>query len=195
MRSPIDWEGWELAAVAAGGAAEVDLAVAAARRAFPQWAALWDLPGVASTSRRSPRRSTLRSRRWPPSSASTTARCSRRCASACCRARRQQHPLLRRLRRASAWRSRRARCRAASATACATTLRRGRGLDAVERAVDARDLARRAGAGRRQHRRAQAAGVGAADLLDARRSGGGRRPAGRACSTSSTAAARRPARR
>jgi aminomuconate-semialdehyde/2-hydroxymuconate-6-semialdehyde dehydrogenase len=40
VRSPIDWEGWELASVAAGGAAEVDLAVAAARRAFPGWAAL-----------------------------------------------------------------------------------------------------------------------------------------------------------
>ncbi len=40
VRSPIDWDGWELAAVAAGGAAEVDLAVAAARRAFPRWAAL-----------------------------------------------------------------------------------------------------------------------------------------------------------
>jgi aminomuconate-semialdehyde/2-hydroxymuconate-6-semialdehyde dehydrogenase len=40
VRSPIDWEGWELAAVAAGGAAEVELAVAAARRAFPAWSAL-----------------------------------------------------------------------------------------------------------------------------------------------------------
>ena len=40
VRSPIDWEGWELASVAAGGAAEVGLAVAAARRAFPGWAAL-----------------------------------------------------------------------------------------------------------------------------------------------------------
>jgi acyl-CoA reductase-like NAD-dependent aldehyde dehydrogenase len=40
VRSPIDWEGWKLAAVAAGGVAEVDLAVAAARHAFPQWAAL-----------------------------------------------------------------------------------------------------------------------------------------------------------
>jgi aminomuconate-semialdehyde/2-hydroxymuconate-6-semialdehyde dehydrogenase len=40
VRSPIDWDGWELARVAAGGPAEVDLAVAAARRAFPAWAAL-----------------------------------------------------------------------------------------------------------------------------------------------------------
>jgi len=40
VRSPIDWDGWELADVAAGAAAEVDLAVAAARRAFPAWAAL-----------------------------------------------------------------------------------------------------------------------------------------------------------
>jgi acyl-CoA reductase-like NAD-dependent aldehyde dehydrogenase len=40
VRSPIDWEGWLLAEVAAGSAAEVDLAVAAARRAFPAWAAL-----------------------------------------------------------------------------------------------------------------------------------------------------------
>ena len=40
VRSPIDWDGWLLAEVAAGGAAEVDLAVAAARRAFPSWAAL-----------------------------------------------------------------------------------------------------------------------------------------------------------
>ena len=40
VRSPIDWDGWQLGAVAAGGAAEVDLAVAAARRAFPAWAAL-----------------------------------------------------------------------------------------------------------------------------------------------------------
>jgi aminomuconate-semialdehyde/2-hydroxymuconate-6-semialdehyde dehydrogenase len=40
VRSPIDWEGWKLAAVARGGAAAVDAAVAAARRAFPEWAAL-----------------------------------------------------------------------------------------------------------------------------------------------------------
>ncbi|MHB1570946.1 MAG: aldehyde dehydrogenase family protein, partial [Solirubrobacteraceae bacterium] len=40
VRSPIDWEGWELARVAAGTAREVDEAVAAARRAFPGWAAL-----------------------------------------------------------------------------------------------------------------------------------------------------------
>ena len=40
VRSPIDWDGWELGRVAAGGAAEVDLAVASARRAFPAWAAL-----------------------------------------------------------------------------------------------------------------------------------------------------------
>jgi aminomuconate-semialdehyde/2-hydroxymuconate-6-semialdehyde dehydrogenase len=40
VRSPIDWDGWELGRVAAGGPAEVDLALAAARRAFPAWAAL-----------------------------------------------------------------------------------------------------------------------------------------------------------
>ncbi len=40
VRSPIDWENWELAQVAAGGAAEIDHAVVAARRAFPDWAAL-----------------------------------------------------------------------------------------------------------------------------------------------------------
>ena len=40
VRSPIDWESWKLAEVAAGGQAEVDAAVAAARRAFPEWAAL-----------------------------------------------------------------------------------------------------------------------------------------------------------
>ena len=40
VRSPIDWDGWELGRVAAGGPAEVDDAVAAARRAFPAWAAL-----------------------------------------------------------------------------------------------------------------------------------------------------------
>jgi aminomuconate-semialdehyde/2-hydroxymuconate-6-semialdehyde dehydrogenase len=40
VRSPIDWDGWELGRVAAGGPVEVDLAVAAARRAFPAWAAL-----------------------------------------------------------------------------------------------------------------------------------------------------------
>src|SRR5690348_7771380 len=40
VRSPIDWYEWELAQVAAGGTAEVDRAVAAARRAFPAWAAL-----------------------------------------------------------------------------------------------------------------------------------------------------------
>ncbi len=39
VRSPIDWDNWELAQVAAGGRSEVDLAVAAARRAFPAWAA------------------------------------------------------------------------------------------------------------------------------------------------------------
>jgi aminomuconate-semialdehyde/2-hydroxymuconate-6-semialdehyde dehydrogenase len=40
VRSPIDWDGWKLADVARGAAAEVDAAVAAARRAFPGWAAL-----------------------------------------------------------------------------------------------------------------------------------------------------------
>jgi acyl-CoA reductase-like NAD-dependent aldehyde dehydrogenase len=40
VRSPIDWDGWKLADVARGGAAEVDAAVAAARRAFPAWASL-----------------------------------------------------------------------------------------------------------------------------------------------------------
>ena len=40
VRSPIEWDGWELARMAAGGAAEVDAAVRAARRAFPAWAAL-----------------------------------------------------------------------------------------------------------------------------------------------------------
>jgi aminomuconate-semialdehyde/2-hydroxymuconate-6-semialdehyde dehydrogenase len=40
VRSPIDWDGWELGRIAAGGQREVDLAVAAARRAFSAWAAL-----------------------------------------------------------------------------------------------------------------------------------------------------------
>jgi len=40
VRSPIDWDNWRLAEVAAGGANEVDAAVVAARRAFPAWAAL-----------------------------------------------------------------------------------------------------------------------------------------------------------
>jgi aminomuconate-semialdehyde/2-hydroxymuconate-6-semialdehyde dehydrogenase len=40
VRSPIDWEGWKLADVARGGTQEVNAAVAAARRAFPGWAAL-----------------------------------------------------------------------------------------------------------------------------------------------------------
>ncbi len=40
VRSPIDWDRWELAQVAAGGSAEVEAAVAAARHAFPAWAAL-----------------------------------------------------------------------------------------------------------------------------------------------------------
>jgi aminomuconate-semialdehyde/2-hydroxymuconate-6-semialdehyde dehydrogenase len=40
VHSPIDWDSWELARVAAGGATEVDRAVAAARRAFPGWAGL-----------------------------------------------------------------------------------------------------------------------------------------------------------
>ncbi|MEO8968740.1 MAG: aldehyde dehydrogenase [Solirubrobacteraceae bacterium] len=40
VHSPIDWDGWELGRVSAGGRPEVDLAVAAARNAFPSWAAL-----------------------------------------------------------------------------------------------------------------------------------------------------------
>ncbi len=40
VRSPIDWDGWKLADVANGGQAEVDAAVAAARKAFPAWAGL-----------------------------------------------------------------------------------------------------------------------------------------------------------
>ena len=40
VRSPIDWDSWKLAEVANGGHAEVDAAVAAARKAFPAWANL-----------------------------------------------------------------------------------------------------------------------------------------------------------
>ncbi len=40
VRSPIDWDHWELGQVAAGGGHEVDVAVTAARQAFPAWAAL-----------------------------------------------------------------------------------------------------------------------------------------------------------
>ena len=40
VHSPIDWDNWELGRVSAGGRAEVDLAVVAARNAFPGWAAL-----------------------------------------------------------------------------------------------------------------------------------------------------------
>ncbi len=40
VRSPIDWDNWKLAEVANGGQAEADAAVAAARKAFPAWAAL-----------------------------------------------------------------------------------------------------------------------------------------------------------
>jgi aminomuconate-semialdehyde/2-hydroxymuconate-6-semialdehyde dehydrogenase len=40
VRSPIDWDGWKLADVASGAKTEVELAVTAARRAFPAWAAL-----------------------------------------------------------------------------------------------------------------------------------------------------------
>ncbi len=40
VRSPIDWDNWKLAEVANGGQSEVDAAVAAARKAFPAWAAL-----------------------------------------------------------------------------------------------------------------------------------------------------------
>ncbi len=40
VRSPIDWENWKLADVVAGGQTAIDVAVSAARRAFPDWAAL-----------------------------------------------------------------------------------------------------------------------------------------------------------
>src|SRR5437764_10633071 len=40
VRSPIDWENWKLADVAAGDKRTVDAAVEAARRAFPGWAGL-----------------------------------------------------------------------------------------------------------------------------------------------------------
>jgi aminomuconate-semialdehyde/2-hydroxymuconate-6-semialdehyde dehydrogenase len=40
VRSPIDWDGMKLADMSAGGRAEVDAAVAAAREAFPAWAGL-----------------------------------------------------------------------------------------------------------------------------------------------------------
>ena len=40
VRSPIDWKGWRLADMAAGGRHEVDAAVHAARRAAGAWAAL-----------------------------------------------------------------------------------------------------------------------------------------------------------
>ena len=74
-------------------------------------------------------------------------------------------------------------------------LRRGRRLDAVERAVHARHLARGPGAGGGQHGRAQAAGVGAAHLLAARATWPRRRASPRECSTSSTAPGPAPARR
>src|SRR5579859_4315138 len=40
VRSPIDWENWKLADVAAGDKRTVDAAVKAARNAFRAWAAL-----------------------------------------------------------------------------------------------------------------------------------------------------------
>src|SRR5436305_14283401 len=40
VRSPINWENWKLADVAAGDKRTVDAAVEAARRAFPAWAGL-----------------------------------------------------------------------------------------------------------------------------------------------------------
>ena len=40
VRSPIDWDSWKLADVAAGDKRTIDAAVQAARRAFPAWAAL-----------------------------------------------------------------------------------------------------------------------------------------------------------
>jgi len=40
VRSPLDWDGWKLADVSAGGRFEVDAAVTAAREAFGAWAEL-----------------------------------------------------------------------------------------------------------------------------------------------------------
>jgi acyl-CoA reductase-like NAD-dependent aldehyde dehydrogenase len=40
VRSPIEWENWKLADVSAGDTTIVDVAVSAARRAFPGWAGL-----------------------------------------------------------------------------------------------------------------------------------------------------------
>ena len=73
--------------------------------------------------------------------------------------------------------------------------RRHRDRHPLERAPHARDLAHRPGARRGQHRRRQAAGVGAADGVPARRHRRARRACPTACSTSSRAWAPRPARR
>ena len=93
----------------------------------------------------------------------------------------QQHPLLRKFRTGPPER-RRPGPHPPRRRAQPRPLRPGRRrcrLDPVERAVHARDLAGRAGARSRRHSRAEAARVGAADVLDARRPRRAGRPAAR----------------
>ena len=78
--------------VSAGGSSEAEMAVDAARRAFPAWAALG--PGGRAPILRqfSPRASLRAWVTWPPSKLSTTARCSRATPIGSCPARRRTSP-------------------------------------------------------------------------------------------------------
>ena len=160
--SPID--GTHLADVAAGGAREVDAAVRAARAAFPAWAALGPqgrAPILKQLCRGDPgaREGAGRSRDGRQRLAAPRQRPSHGAA------RRAQHRVLRRLGSEARAHDRRARGHESRAL---RARRRRRSHHALECAADAHDLEGGSGARGRQHRRREAAGMGAAHLLVAR---------------------------
>ena len=119
-----------------------------------------------------------RARSSRPSRRATTARCSGRCSGVVMPRVGAQLPLLRR-RAARARRHDDFDTRGHTNHVSWDPAGRRRRHHAVERAADARDVAARAGAGGREHRGAQAAGVGAAHRVDARRHRARGRPARR----------------
>ena len=163
VHSPID--GAQLAEVSAGGAADVAAAVDAARRAFPAWARLGP-EGRAPSSAASRRR--IRSRAEELAAVETADNGSLLLGNV--------HRVVPRaalnIEFFADWalqaRARDRRTRGHESRALRARRRR-RARHAVERAADAHDLEGRSGAGRRQHRGREAAGMGAAHLLAARR--------------------------
>ena len=188
VRSPIDWENWQLGHLAAGGQREVDLAVAAARRAFPAWAALGPEGRHAVLSRLADAIDAavpdLAKVECVDNGSLYEAMHLRVLPRAANNIRFFAQYAVDRLTEPPAHPARRR-----AQPRPSRSRRGGRRLHALERPLHARHLAGGPGAGGRQHGGAQAPGMGAAHLLAAGRSGRAGRASRRESSTSSTAPA------